>query len=75
MAAHASTRKTGLGQVVLAPLSLALQSIHGVKRDPSPDASRTAGDAVASIDSYCTAHPDKLAADGAGTYFKMLAAS
>jgi len=58
----------------LAPLSLALQSIHGAKRDPSPDASRTAGDAVASIDNYCAAHPDKFAADGAGSYFKMLAA-
>ena len=56
----------------LAPLSLALKSIQGPKRDAGNDASRTTGDAVASIDSYCTAHPDKLAADGAGAYFKTL---
>ena len=59
----------------LAPLSLALKSIHGSKRDASGDASRTTGDAVASIDSYCAAHPDKLAADGAGAYFKTLVGS
>jgi len=56
----------------LAPLSLALKSIQGAKRDASADASRTTGDAVASIDRYCMAHPDKLAADGAGAYFKTL---
>ena len=56
----------------LAPLSLALKSIQGSKRDASADASRPTGDAVASIDAYCAAHPDKMAADGAGAYFKTL---
>ncbi|MFM6993289.1 MAG: hypothetical protein ACKOWD_18880 [Rhodoferax sp.] len=56
----------------LAPLSLALKSIHSAKRDSSGEASRTTGDAVTAIDSYCAAHPDKLAADGAGAYFKTL---
>ena len=59
----------------LAPLSLALKSIHGAKRDASVDASRTTSDAVISIDTYCAAHPDKMAADGAGAYFKTLAGS
>ncbi len=59
----------------LAPLSLALKSIHGSKRDASGEASRTTGEAVASIDSYCAAHPDNMAADGAGAYFKTLVGS
>jgi hypothetical protein len=59
----------------LAPLTLALKSIHGSKRDASGEASRTTGEAVASIDSYCAAHPDNMAADGAGAYFKTLVGS
>ena len=59
----------------LAPLSLAVKSIHGSKRDAAGDATRTTGDAVASIDTYCAAHPDKMAADGAGAYFKTLVGS
>ncbi len=59
----------------LAPLTLALKSIHGSKRDASGEASRTTGEAVASIDSYCAAHPNNMAADGAGAYFKTLVGS
>jgi hypothetical protein len=67
-----SPAKQAWAKSFLAPLSLALKSIQGAKRDASADASRTTGDAVASIDSYCMAHPDKLAADRAGAYFKTL---
>lgn len=59
----------------LAPLSLALKSIHGSEREASGEASRTTSDAVTSIDTYCAAHPDKLAADGAGAYFRTLVGS
>ena len=59
----------------LAPLSLALKSIHGAKRDAGGEDSRTTSDAVTSIDTYCAAHPDKMAADGAGAYFKTLVGS
>jgi len=56
----------------LAPLNLALKSIRGANADTRGNAARPPGDAVASIDAYCRAHPDKLAADGAGAYFKTL---
>jgi len=64
--------KNAWAKSFLAPLSLALKSIGGAKRDTGSDASPPSGDAVASIDRYCFAHPEKLAADGAGAYFKTL---
>jgi hypothetical protein len=56
----------------LAPLSLTLKSIQGAKRDAYNDDRQSSGKAVAFVDAYCEAHPDKVAADGAGAYFKML---
>ena len=56
----------------LAPLTLTLKSIKGAKQEQGKDAFRPAGDAVAFIDNYCAAHPEKVAADGAGAYFKTL---
>ncbi len=56
----------------LAPLSLTLKSIQGAQGTAANASSRPAGDAVAYIDGYCAAHPEKLSADGAGAYFKTL---
>jgi len=56
----------------LAPLTLTLKSIKGAKQEPGNEVAKPPGDAVAFIDAYCAAHPEKVAADGAGAYFKTL---
>jgi len=56
----------------LGPLTLTLKSIKGAKPEQGKDPSRPQGEAVAFIDTYCAAHPEKVAADGAGAYFKTL---
>lgn len=66
------TAKKAWASSFLAPLSLTLKSIKGAKPDQGNDSSRPSVDAVAFIDTYCAAHPEKVAADGAGAYFKTL---
>ena len=56
----------------LAPLSLAFKSVQVDKRDLYNPDSRSADDAVAYVDNYCSLHTVNVAADGAGAYFKLL---
>ena len=56
----------------LAPLSLTIKSLRREKHDPYKDDSKSSGNAVTFIDDYCTRHPERVAADGAGEYFKIM---
>ena len=56
----------------MSPLSLAFKGVQSEKKDVYNTDLRSSGNAISFVDTYCAAHPDKVAADGAGEYFKVI---